>query len=428
MLLNEFDVLHGKIHQGRTGQHLTVHGISVLQLYSNGLVDCRGQVHEKSNQLHAILTSSRYFDGCMYLHIWNLRCTDVEVSRQRSEFTFTEIYTSNKMATIKDHLLGIPPVTRFFTSVTLITVLFRLLHWISPMEYHFFASQFWYDLEYVLNADTWSEYVWRLLENSKTSYKFFTTFFFPVEGGPLVFMSMYSFYLYSSKLEGRTGKFKGNFPDYLWFILLCGAMLIGVEVVVNYFEEHLMFTQLSEWTGEAYYRKLQACLIYVWLRYLKSSNVDFLGIFRVRSYYLPLCHLALAVVDSRLAVWDAIVGYFVGYIYLCIQSDTLPFYNLIPRVYGKDDPRLNRTLGLATAIDFIPAIFDLGYLKAPRFLYSILGYPYNTSKRSTAFKNAPEPSVKLMDGFSSSFLNRGAENTFRGTGHRLGGASDKKND
>lgn len=336
------------------------------------------------------------------------------------------------MTTLKDHLLGIPPVTRFFTSVTLLAVLCTNLGWISQNEFAYFPAQFWYDVEYVLDGDTWGESAVRYLETLKPFYKFFTTFFFPSAEGPFIFLSIYSFYLYSSKLEGRPGKFKGNFPDYLWFILLCGTMLIAVEVIVCNLEGYPLFGSLASLVYPGYHRKLSACLIYVWLRTQKSANVDFMGIFRIRSYYLPLFHLALAVVDTHFAVWDALVGYFVGYIYLCIQSDTLPIYNLIPRVYGKDDPRLTsrRTLGLANTIneEFLPSIFDLGYLKAPKFLYTILGYPYHTSVRSTAFKKAPEPTVKVSLGFRSSFLNKDPKNTFRGNGHRLGGASDKKRD
>lgn len=336
------------------------------------------------------------------------------------------------MTTLKDHLLGIPPVTRFFTSATLLAVLFMKLGWIAQYEYLYFSKQFWYDIEYILYGDTWGESAFRYLETLKSIYKFFTTFFFPSAEGPLIFLSIYSFYLYSSKLEGRTGKFKGNFPDYLWFILISGTMLIAVEVALTFLDEYPLFNSLPAVMSPTYHRKLSACLIYVWLRYLKSTNVDFMGIFRIRSYYLPLFHLALAVVDTQLAVWDALIGYFVGYIYLCIQSDTLPFYNLIPRVYGKDDPRLtsHRTLGLVKSIhdEFLPSIIDLGYLKAPRLLYTILGYPYHTSVRSTAFKNAPGPTVKVSQGFRSSFLNQDSQNTFRGSGYRLGGSSDKKRD
>lgn len=337
------------------------------------------------------------------------------------------------MTTLKDHLLNIPPVTRFFTIATLTMMLLSKLGFINLGKFLYEPSIAISDIYYIKNADGWQLKFWRSTECLDTLYKFFTTFSYVVGDGPFVFLNIYSFYVFSSKLESRQGKFKGNFPDYIWLILTTGTMLIVFETLLVAVCEHFDSDFPLGWVTFTYHRKLLACLTFVWLRYLKSSTVDFLGIFRIRSYYLPLFELGLAIVNTRTAVWDSLIGCFVGYLYLCIQSNTLPIYNLVARVYGKADPRLTSTrrLGLSSTThdEFLPSIYDLGYLKAPKWLYTLLSYPYLSSVRTTAFTRMPQPSIKLSEGlgFRSSFLNQ-PEVTFKGSGHRLGGSSDKKND
>lgn len=336
----------------------------------------------------------------------------------------------DRMTTLKDHLLNIPPVTRFFTIVTLAITVLNSLELIHSDNYFYLPNEFWGDVYYINDGDGLILKAWRLFHTLRGSYKFFTTFFIAAGEGPFIYLKIYNFYLYSSKLEGRHGKFKNNFPDYLWLIFTTGTALIVLETLIILLADSFeTFLDLKYWFLPTYHRKLLACLTFLWLRHLKSTSVDFLGILRMRSYYLPLCDLALAIVESSYAVWDSLIGFFVAYLYLCFQSDTLPFYNLVPGVYGKDDPRLTytRRLGLVSTVhdEFLPAIFDLGYLKAPRLLYKILGYPYRSSTRTTAFKRLPTPAVK--GGFRSSFLNETPGETFRGSGHRLGGDSDKKN-
>lgn len=335
------------------------------------------------------------------------------------------------MATLRDHLLNIPPVTRFFTIVTLATALTNKLDLVNTQKFFYYPYDYLEEWLYILDGEG-TEKVWRFIYSLTESLKFFSTFFFASGEGPFIFLKIYTFYQYSSNLESRQGKFRNNFPDYLWFIVVTGTLLILWETVValasNLFEA---LEPVGGWITPSYHRKLLACISFVWLRHLKTSTVNFLGIFRIRSYYLPLFDLGLAIVESRPAVWDCVAGTFVGYLYLCIQSDTLPFYNLVPRVYGKDDPRLSaqNRVGLVSKIqeEFSPAIFDLGYLKAPLLLYKLLGFPTNTSRRSTAFTKAYIQSKEESNGFRSSILFDEPGNAFKGTGHRLGGSPDKTN-
>lgn len=334
------------------------------------------------------------------------------------------------MATLKDNLLDIPPVTRFFTIVTLATALLRGLGFFRD-AYEYSPRSFWDEMYFVSDAEDFFDMLWRATCLIQGAYRYFTTFFFAAGEDAFVFLKIYSFYLFSSKLESRAGKFRGNFPDYLWFIIFCGLLFIVLETVIFFIADHYeAFLMYKQYIGPAYHRKLFASICFVWLRHLKSSIVGFMGILSIRSYYLPLFDLAFAIVESKESVWDALMGFFVAYLYLCIQSDTLPFYNLVPRVYGKDDPRLTsrQRVGVNSTVhdEFLPAIFDLGYWKAPRFIYWLVGYPLNSSVRSTAFKQPPKLTVKVNRGFRSSILNEEPQNTFKGTGHRLGGPSDKK--
>lgn len=337
------------------------------------------------------------------------------------------------MSTLKDHILNIPPVTRFFTIITVATAFMGKLDIINTSNYLFYPTNLLNDWFYISHGEGMDK-LWRLLDTSTEAYKFFATFFFASGDGPFIFLRIYSFYKFSSMLEGRPGKFRGNFPDYLWLIILTGTMLILLETAVaflgGYFE---LLQSVLATMSPLYHQKLLACLTYVWLRHLKSLTVDFLGILRIRSYYLPLFDLALAIVESRSAVWDFVAGVLVGYLYLCIQLDTLPFYNLVPRVYGKDDPRLSAKNRLGSVLqiqeEFTPSIFDLGYLKAPALLYKLLGFPLDTSRRSTAFTKAYVPVKEANNGFRSSILFEEPSNTFKGKGHRLGSAPEKqKND
>ncbi|KAI5961832.1 uncharacterized protein KGF55_003803 [Candida pseudojiufengensis] len=336
----------------------------------------------------------------------------------------------------------IPPVTRFFTISTVLAC-FAVTN--------FSASESLYiNLNTLLNeyalirlvSKTGSKF--QLLKVVVVTvlswYRFVTSFLIPSGLFPpsmSALLDTYFFYTFSNHLEAHEGKFKGNFPDYLWFIILCGTFIQVLNLLIDAITGN--FTSISYFPHE----NLLACITYVWSRSLKNAKINLLGIIPIKAYYLPLGNLIVKLIlGGPVALVDTLVGILSGYLYLCLQSQTLPFYNLIPGAYGKFNTKKNhegRRVGM-THIDnqekiggysddfIVDSIYDKGWLKAPIWLYKLLSYPTNTSVRTTAFTTVGKaPTINInkrqeaevnVTGRYSWFGNDG--NAFRGRGHRLG--------
>lgn len=264
----------------------------------------------------------------------------------------------------------------------------------------------------------WHQRAWAWAHAALQMYRFFTSFFVPLglvtRNGFACLSDMYFFYNFSQHLESREGRFKGNFPDYCWLILVCGFFIFSLS---------LLFQRLALLTYPCHHSMLTGCLTYIWLRCYKDLQIQYQGLFFLKAYYVPMCSLLVHMISGKEAFYGEMIGISAGYLYQCIQSDTLPIYNLIPGIYGHYDPSHNvsRRVGFdqsASDEPFPQAIFDCGYLKAPRWLYRMLKYPYDTSVRTTAFKKEQArrpggpraPTSATTTGYSA----------FKGPGHRLG--------
>lgn len=61
-----------------------------------------------------------------------------------------------------------------------------------------------------------------------------------------------------------------------------------------------------------------------------------MGIVPIKAYYLPLGNILIKLIlRGPSGLVDTIIGILSGYLYLCIQLNTLPVYNLLPDAYGK---------------------------------------------------------------------------------------------
>lgn len=339
---------------------------------------------------------------------------------------------------LADNIRNIPPVTRFFTITTVLVCLTTSLGLLNPFSlfcHYDIAADIVANLVHVCNTGSWFSVASTVADTIFQCHRFFTTFLIPsglMSASPLVaLMDIYFFYVFASALESPQGKFRGNFPDSLWFTFVTGTVIVLVGLALE--------ALLPLWAGLAFvpthHHMMLSCVTYTWLRSLKNLIINFMGIIPIKAYYLPLFDLGLALILGKYpGLLQVLIGIFSGYLYQCIQLNTLPFYNLFPGAYGS--PRRDRaggrrvgfvTMGQDGAQNMIDdLIFDKGYLKAPLWLYRALEYPENNLRRLTAFTAAPKPAtshhVTSEDASASGASWFGAGGSqFKGRGHRLGG-------
>ncbi|KAI5961953.1 hypothetical protein KGF57_001581 [Candida theae] len=344
--------------------------------------------------------------------------------------------------TLIDNIKSIPPVTRFFTISTVLACLGVTTFSAFPALYINLGELL---NEYVLIRAVfrYGSYfdIFKVVATSVLSwYRFVTSFLIPPgimsPNRINALFDAYFFYTFSNHLEAHEGKFNGNFPDYLWFIILCGSCIQVLNLT------------LEAITGDSYFphENLLACLTYVWSRSLKNARINLLGLVPIKAYYLPLGNLIVKLIlGGPVSLIDTLVGIVSGYLYLCVQSNTMPIYNLLPGAYGVTKKKRydeGRRVGMTHVdtpshfgqfqADYIDdSIYDKGYLKAPQWLYNFLSYPANTSVRTTAFTAAPAPGGPLsrtqaqrqtpVGSATTGYSWFGGNGTaFRGKGHRLG--------
>ncbi|CCE87220.1 Piso0_005763 [Millerozyma farinosa CBS 7064] len=356
---------------------------------------------------------------------------------------------ANESSSLADNIKNIPPVTRFFTIVTVVICVLNSLRLIHPFQLVCYLPIIMEKTEmirrYTSQANVYFKNMY-IVGVLLQSYRFFTTLFLPVgmiADQPFnAILDIYFFYTFSNHLESPSGKFRGNFPDYLWFTMITSTICVAMSIVYNYLIDITHFP--------VHHQMMLSAVTYMWSRYSKNSIINFLGLVPIKAYYLPLFNLFFKLMISGYSsFWDSVVGIFSAYVYQCVMSDTLPVYNLFPNAYSsffEGNASRGRRVGTIHMNfddhdrpitnqpgDFIgDSIFDKGYLKAPLWLYKLLNYPTNNSKRITAFdsertftsnirpqeQNAKGPNAS---GSSSGFsIFKYSNSPFKGTGHRLG--------
>lgn len=182
---------------------------------------------------------------------------------------------------IEDWYKQLPPVTRAYITLSFLTTAGCALEVISPFNIYFNARLIFQKGE-----------VWRLL----------TTFlFFGSLGLDFVF-HMFFLIKYSKSLE--EGSFRGRSADFLWMLLIGGAVLICCAPFVN-----------IQFLGSS----LTFMMVYVWARRHQYVNLSFLGIFTFTAPYLPWVLLAFSVVLRSSPVVD-LMGMLAGHAYYFLED------------------------------------------------------------------------------------------------------------
>lgn len=315
--------------------------------------------------------------------------------------------------TLADHIRNIPPITRFFTVSTVGVCLLDSLGIITPQQ--LFCSWPIFRDQFNLASTVFASGA-PLIYKAKESlalvlqcYRFLVCFLLPA--GVLMMLpfnailDIYFFYTFANHVE--KGKFKGSFPDCLWFTLICGTSIVIITLIYEMLDPGYM---------PLHHETMLSCITYTWSRGLKNSIINFMGIIPIKAYYLPLFNLFVKViVGGYRSLLDTFIGIVGAYIYQCIQSNTYPIYNLFrlnyPKFYHAQLQKKVGTLANFQTIesDYIPdSVFDTGHLPAPKWLYKLLSYP--TKERET--QKAEDKSTGSSTGWFNS--------AFKGKGHRLG--------
>lgn len=338
--------------------------------------------------------------------------------------------------TLADSIKEIPPVTRFFTICTVLVCAGHSLGIIDlgvlHLDFDGLARQALFAWPYIRSGsltDRCSASLYLIAQ----SYRVFTTFLLP---WGLIFnerfqalCDIYFFYTFANHLEN--GKFKRNFPDTVWFILTTGTMMVVLSLFAHLCKPSYL---------PVFHSLMLSCIEYIWLRLQKNANINLFGLIPIKAYHLPFAKMFVGfILRGSTDLVDLLVGVSAGYFYQCIQSGTVPFYNLVPGFYGGafDQPARNgRRVGnvfSSSNSDIIQdSVFDLGYLKAPLFLYRFLQYPLNNSVRTTAFdlrtakttrrNNIAPQQIPSDSDYANDPENAGSSSSydvFKGKGHRL---------
>lgn len=250
-----------------------------------------------------------------------------------------------------------------------------------------------------------------------------------------ILVDLFFFYNFSNNLENISGKFHGNTPDYVWYFVITGFFMVLQSLMYNAFVDPYHFPM--------HHQMMLSCITYTYSRHLKNSLINIWGFFTIKAYYLPLFNLFFKLISGYAAFIDSVIGITSGYLYQCIQSNTFPIYNLFhtnyPNILGVQGS--GRRVGTIHSPGFVndpslssiwieDSVFDLGYLKAPFWLYSLLNYPTNNSVRTTAFLRRTAPTSRSRSATSSghssgastgySWFGGSNNSAFKGKGYRLG--------
>lgn len=138
-------------------------------------------------------------------------------------------------------------------------------------------------------------------------WRIFSNFFYFGDFSLSFIFHMLIFFRNSKLLEKKV--FRGNAPDYLYFILFCMLFLLLFSSFTN-----VLFLSQS----------LSFAMTYYWGRKSKTTNVEFMGLFTFRAPYLPYFYLAISLLLGDDFKNDA-YGLIVGHLYFY-------FKEIIPRI------------------------------------------------------------------------------------------------
>lgn len=310
----------------------------------------------------------------------------------------------------------IPPVTRFFTVTFGATALAVSLELLSPIDFVFNPALPRQVILVLLDSEAKNKLAF-LLSVMPQLYRLITTFFplRPKDG--LSFLAyLHTFYFYSRRLETR--HFKMVFPDYVWCVLVIGAMLHLVDCV---FYGYIVPGMAPSWhlpQGVDHNEQLSTALMFLGLRLYKYDRLNFFGLIPIQLNQAPLLILLVnAITGGYPAVIMTILGFFGAYLFLCIQSATIPILNFWINTNNTQGRRVGYSSSASHPLEtYTFTTWEQGYLKAPLWLYRFLNYPYGTSVRLTHGSNHQAAKRQLDRTIDREAL----RSNFSGKGFKLG--------
>lgn len=348
--------------------------------------------------------------------------------------------TSNEFDQLINHISNIPPITKFFTFSSFFLTLLSSLKIVKPHQFIFILPDYinkLNHLKFYYNYGNYIKIIEVLLSWLKNSYRFISTFSLPIgcfSNQPLhALFDIYMFYTYSNGLEGHSGVFNNNYPDFFWYIVLNGTFIILMTTIYNKMFDLTYFFN--------HHQALLACITYTWSRYNKNTIVNLFGVFNIRAYYLPVVNLILKItLNGYSSFLDSFFGIFSGYFYQCILSKTFPILNLFnsrkffsrffpklinPIVRSDKNVKQNNYRTLDTLNKSESSIDDI--LKAPKFVYNFFGYRYFSQNITSSLGKTDTPQSNFYAKINQKNNNLRNQNGnelnkkmfFKGKGHSL---------
>ncbi|KAA8499609.1 Derlin-2 [Porphyridium purpureum] len=208
------------------------------------------------------------------------------------------IEESRDMALVMEFFNSVPPITRTYVGLSVLTTVACALDLVSPLKLYLNWSAVFRRMQ-----------VWRV----------FTNFFFFGSFGLDFVFHMYFLYRYSKLLEFNS--FRGRTADFLYMLMFGSIMLLLFSPITP----SIVFLGPS----------LSFMMVYVWGRRNELEHLSFLGLFRFRAPYLPWVLLVFSIVLGSSPVID-LLGIFAGHIYFYLVD----VYPQISGVHLLKTPRI----------------------------------------------------------------------------------------
>lgn len=177
-----------------------------------------------------------------------------------------------------------PPVTRSYVSVAVLTTAAVALDVITPLKLY-------------LN--------WSLVWNRMHLWRVFTNFFYFGNLSLDFFFHMFFLYRYCKMLE--INSFRGRTADFLYMLLFGSALLLAISPLTS-----IVFLGPS----------LTFMMVYVWARRNSLQVMNFLGVLSFRAPYLPWVLLLFSFILGSSPSMD-MLGVLAGHVYY-FMADVYP--------------------------------------------------------------------------------------------------------
>lgn len=209
---------------------------------------------------------------------------DSRLIKRRDVYTLVSILSLTKMALVEEWWKSVPPVTRSYIFLSVLTTGAVALEVITPLKLY-------------LN--------WALVLRNGQVWRVFTNFLFFGSFSLDFLFHMFFLYRYCKMLE--TNSFRGRTADFLYMLMFGASLLVIVSPLstVDFLGPSLTFM-----------------MVYVWGRRNSRQAVNFLGIVSFSAPYLPWVLLLFSFVLGSNPTMD-LLGILSGHIYYFL-ADVYP--------------------------------------------------------------------------------------------------------